>query len=166
MEVTKSRRKEQTEEDKKENREPEYEEYTEVETLNSMVPLWQRNKKDVTDEEYDAFYREKFFDYEKPICHLHLSVEGAVTYKALLLTFAAVRPAIFTPHRITRRGLQLYSSGVLIMDNCEDLLPDHFRFVRGIVDSRDLSLNIKWEMLAALNRQRLTFTSACNLERK
>ena len=92
MEVTKSRRKEQTEEDKKENREPEYEEYTEVETLNSMVPLWQRNKKDVTDEEYDAFYREKFFDYEKPICHLHLSVEGAVTYLSLIHISEPTRP--------------------------------------------------------------------------
>ena len=147
MEVTKSRRKEQTEEDKKENREPEYEEYTEVETLNSMVPLWQRNKKDVTDEEYDAFYREKFFDYEKPICHLHLSVEGAVTYKALLYIPGRAPYDFYT--KDYKKGLQLYSSGVLIMDNCEDLLPDHFRFVRGIVDSQDLSLNISREMLAA-----------------
>ena len=161
MEVTKSRRKEQTEEDKKENREPEYEEYTEVETLNSMVPLWQRNKKDVTDEEYDAFYREKFFDYEKPICHLHLSVEGAVTYKALLYIPGRAPYDFYT--KDYKKGLQLYSSGVLIMDNCEDLLPDHFRFVRGIVDSQDLSLNISREMLQH-NRQ-LTFIAG-NLEKK
>ena len=161
MEVTKSRRKEQTEEDKKENREPEYEEYTEVETLNSMVPLWQRNKKDVTDEEYDAFYREKFFDYEKPICHLHLSVEGAVTYKALLYIPGRAPYDFYT--KDYKKGLQLYSSGVLIMDNCEDLLPDHFRVVRGIVDSQDLSLNISREMLQH-NRQ-LTFIAG-NLEKK
>ena len=161
MEVTKSRRKEQTEEDKKDNREPEYEEYTEVETLNSMVPLWQRNKKDVTDEEYDAFYREKFFDYEKPICHLHLSVEGAVTYKALLYIPGRAPYDFYT--KDYKKGLQLYSSGVLIMDNCEDLLPDHFRFVRGIVDSQDLSLNISREMLQH-NRQ-LTFIAG-NLEKK
>ena len=161
MEVTKSRRKEQTEEDKKENREPEYEEYTEVETLNSMVPLWQRNKKDVTDEEYDAFYREKFFDYEKPICHLHLSVEGAVTYKALLYIPGRAPYDFYT--KDYKKGLQLYSSGVLIMDNCEDLLPDHVRFVRGIVDSQDLSLNISREMLQH-NRQ-LTFIAG-NLEKK
>ena len=158
MEVTKSRRKEQTEED---NREPEYEEHTEVETLNSMVPLWQRNKKDVTDEEYDAFYREKFFDYEKPICHLHLSVEGAVTYKALLYIPGRAPYDFYT--KDYKKGLQLYSSGVLIMDNCEDLLPDHFRFVRGIVDSQDLSLNISREMLQH-NRQ-LTFIAG-NLEKK
>lgn len=102
MEVTKSRPKEQTEEEKQEDKAPEYEEYTEVDTLNSMVPLWQRNKKDVTDEEYDAFYREKFFDYEKPICHLHLSVEGAVTYKALLYVPGRA-PYDFTP-RIIRRA--------------------------------------------------------------
>ena len=161
MEVTKSCRKEQTEEEKKENREPEYEEYTEVETLNSMVPLWQRNKKDVTDEEYDAFYREKFFDYEKPICHLHLSVEGAVTYKALLYVPGRAPYDFYT--KDYKKGLQLYSSGVLIMDNCEDLLPDHFRFVRGIVDSQDLSLNISREMLQH-NRQ-LTFIAG-NLEKK
>lgn len=161
MEVTKSRPKEQTEEEKKEDKAPEYEEYTEVDTLNSMVPLWQRNKKDVTDEEYDAFYREKFFDYEKPTCHLHLSVEGAVTYQALLYVPGRAPYDFYT--KDYKKGLQLYSSGVLIMENCEDLLPDHFRFVRGIVDSQDLSLNISREMLQH-NRQ-LTFI-ANNLEKK
>ena len=161
MEVTNDPPERADGEDKKENREPEYEEYTEVETLNSMVPLWQRNKKDVTDEEYDAFYREKFFDYEKPICHLHLSVEGAVTYKALLYIPGRAPYDFYT--KDYKKGLQLYSSGVLIMDNCEDLLPDHFRFVRGIVDSQDLSLNISREMLQH-NRQ-LTFIAG-NLEKK
>ncbi|HIR64655.1 MAG TPA: molecular chaperone HtpG [Candidatus Faecousia faecigallinarum] len=157
MEVTKSRPKPQ--EDK--NKSPEYEDYTEVDTLNSMVPLWQRNKKDVTDEEYDAFYREKFFDYEKPIAHLHLSVEGAVTYKALLYIPGRAPYDFYT--KDFKKGLQLYSSGVLIMENCEDLLPDHFRFVRGVVDSQDLSLNISREMLQ--HDRQLTFI-AKNLEKK
>ena len=156
MEMTRSKRKEGCPEDK-----PEYEEIKEWETLNSMVPLWQRNKKDVTDEEYDAFYREKFFDYEKPTCHLHLSVEGAVTYQALLYVPGRAPYDFYT--KDYKKGLQLYSSGVLIMENCEDLLPDHFRFVRGIVDSQDLSLNISREMLQH-NRQ-LTFI-ANNLEKK
>ena len=161
MEVTKSRMKEQTQEEKDEKKTPEYEEYSEVETLNSMVPLWQRNKKDVSDEEYNAFYREKFFDYEKPITHLHLSVEGAVTYKALLYIPGRAPYDFYT--KDFKKGLQLYSSGVLIMENCEDLLPDHFRFVRGVVDSQDLSLNISREMLQH-NRQ-LSFI-AKNLEKK
>ena len=161
MEVTKSRRKEQTEEDKKENREPEYEEYTEVETLNSMVPLWQRNKKDVTDEEYDAFYREKFFDYEKPVAHIHVSAEGAVSYKALLYIPARAPYDFYT--KDFKKGLQLYSSGVMIMENCEELLPDCFRFVRGVVDSQDLSLNISREMLQ--HDRQLKFIAA-NLEKK
>ena len=157
MEVTKSRPKPQEDKDKS----PEYEDYTEVDTLNSMVPLWQRNKKDVTDEEYDAFYREKFFDYEKPIAHLHLSVEGAVTYKALLYIPGRAPYDFYT--KDFKKGLQLYSSGVLIMENCEDLLPDHFRFVRGVVDSQDLSLNISREMLQ--HDRQLTFI-AKNLEKK
>ena len=161
MEVTKSRQKEQTQEEKDAKKEPEYEEYTEVETLNSMIPLWQRNKKDVTDEEYDTFYREKFYDYEKPTAHLHLSVEGAVTYKALL--YIPGRAPYDFYSKDFKKGLQLYSSGVLIMENCEDLLPEHFRFVRGIVDSQDLSLNISREMLQ--HDRQLTFI-AKNLEKK
>lgn len=161
MEITKSRMKEQTEEEKAENKTPEYEDYTEIETLNSMVPLWQRSKKDVSEEEYNTFYREKFFDYEKPITHLHLSVEGTVTYKALLYIPSRAPYDFYT--KDFKKGLQLYSSGVLIMENCEDLLPDHFRFVRGIVDSQDLSLNISREMLQH-NRQ-LSFI-AKNLEKK
>ncbi len=161
MEVTKRRPLPQTEEEKAENKPLQYEDYREVETLNSMVPLWQRNKKDVTDEEYDSFYREKFFDFEKPVSHLHLSVEGAVTYKALLYIPGRAPYDFYT--KDYRKGLQLYSSGVLIMDNCEDLLPDHFRFVRGVVDSQDLSLNISRELLQH-NRQ-LSFI-ARNLEKK
>ena len=156
MEVTKSRMKEGTEEDK-----PQYESYQETETLNSMVPLWQRAKKDVTEEEYDAFYREKFFDYNKPLSHLHTSVEGNVSFKALLYIPGKAPYDFYT--KDFKRGLQLYSSGVMIMENCEDLLSEHFRFVRGVVDSQDLSLNISREMLQH-NRQ--LSIMARNLEKK
>ena len=141
MEVSKSLKKEDSDE---------YESYTEEETLNSMVPLWQRSKKDVTEEEYDSFYREKFFDYEKPISTVHTSVEGAVSFKALLY-IPGKAPFDFYSKDF-KRGLQLYSAGVMIMENCEDLLPEHFRFVRGVVDSQDLSLNISRELLQH-NRQ-------------
>ena len=141
MEVSKSRKKEDSDE---------YESYTEEETLNSMVPLWQRSKKDVTEEEYDSFYREKFFDYEKPVSTVHTSVEGAVSFKALLY-IPGKAPFDFYSKDF-KRGLQLYSAGVMIMENCEDLLPEHFRFVRGVVDSQDLSLNISRELLQH-NRQ-------------
>ena len=140
MEVTKSRKKEDSPEDK-----PEYEDYTETETLNSMVPLWQRNKKDVTEEEYDRFYREKFFDYNKPAAVVHFCAEGAVSFKALLYIPSKAPYDFYT--KDYKSGLQLYSSGVMIMENCADLLPEHFRFVRGVVDSQDLSLNISREML-------------------
>ena len=119
--------------------------YTEVETLNSMVPIWQRAKKDVTAEEYDTFYREKFFDYAKPLKVIHFGVEGSVSFKALLYIPGKAPYDFYT--KDFKPGLQLYSSGVMIMENCEDLLPEHFRFVRGIVDSQDLSLNISREML-------------------
>ena len=141
MEVSKSRKKEDSEE---------YESYSQEDTLNSMVPIWQRSKKDVTQEEYDAFYREKFFDYEKPLRTVHISVEGAVSFKALLY-IPGKAPFDFYSKDF-KRGLQLYSAGVMIMENCEDLLPEHFRFVRGIVDSQDLSLNISRELLQH-NRQ-------------
>ncbi|MBP3479587.1 MAG: molecular chaperone HtpG [Oscillospiraceae bacterium] len=141
MEVSKSRKKEDSDE---------YESYTEEQTLNSMVPLWQRSKKDVTEEEYDSFYREKFFDYEKPVSTVHTSVEGAVSFKALLY-IPGKAPFDFYSKDF-KRGLQLYSAGVMIMENCEDLLPEHFRFVRGVVDSQDLSLNISRELLQH-NRQ-------------
>ena len=156
MEVTKSRRKEDSPEDK-----PEYEDYTEMETLNSMVPIWQRNKKDVTDEEYETFYREKFYDYNKPLRTIHISAEGTVSFKALLY-IPGKAPFDFYSKDF-KRGLQLYSSGVMIMENCEELLPEHFRFVRGIVDTQDISLNISREMLQH-NRQ-LTVI-ARNIEKK
>ena len=171
MEVTKSRQVEEPEEEeaievegeeeKKEPKAPKYEEYTEMETLNSMVPIWQRDKKDVTDEEYEAFYREKFFDYNKPLRTIHYNVEGNVSFKALLYIPSKAPYDFYT--KDFKRGLQLYSSGVLIMENCEDLLPEHFRFVRGVVDSQDLSLNISREMLQH-NRQ-LTII-ARNIEKK
>ena len=136
MEVSKSRKKADSDD---------YESYTELETLNSMVPLWQRSKKDVTEEEYAAFYREKFFDYNKPARTVHFSAEGTVSFKALLYIPGKAPFDYYTNE--FKRGLQLYSSGVMIMENCEDLLPEHFRFVRGVVDSQDLSLNISREML-------------------
>ena len=152
MEVTRSRKKEDSEE---------YETYLEMETLNSMVPLWQRNKKDVTEEEYNSFYQDKFFDYTKPLRTIHFSAEGTVSYKALLYIPGKAPYDFYT--KDFKRGLQLYSAGVMIMENCEDLLPEHFRFVRGVVDSQDLSLNISREMLQH-NRQ-LTII-AKNIEKK
>ena len=152
MEVSKSRKKEDSDD---------YESYMEEETLNSMVPLWQRSKKDVTEEEYETFYRDKFFDYNKPLRTIHSSAEGTVSFKALLY-IPGKAPFDFYSQDY-KRGLQLYSSGVMIMESCEDLVPEHFRFVRGIVDSQDLSLNISREMLQH-NRQ-LTII-ARNIEKK
>ena len=136
MAISKSRKKEDCDE---------YESYTEEETLNTMVPLWQRSKKDVTEEEYHTFYREKFFDYNKPLRTVHFSAEGTVSFKALLYIPGKAPYDFYT--KDFKPGLQLYSSGVLIMEHCEELLPEHFRFVRGVVDSQDLSLNISREML-------------------
>ena len=164
MEVTKSRPVEEPKDENaegEENKAPKYESYTEMETLNSMVPIWQRDKKDVTEEEYETFYRDKFFDYNKPLRTIHYNVEGNVSFKALLYLPGKAPYDFYT--KDYKRGLQLYSSGVLIMDNCEDLLPEHFRFVRGVVDSQDLSLNISREMLQH-NRQ-LTII-ARNIEKK
>lgn len=164
MEVTKSRPVEEPKDENaegEENKAPKYESYTEMETLNSMVPIWQRDKKDVTEEEYETFYRDKFFDYNKPLRTIHYNVEGNVSFRALLYIPGKAPYDFYT--KDYKRGLQLYSSGVLIMDNCEDLLPEHFRFVRGVVDSQDLSLNISREMLQH-NRQ-LTII-ARNIEKK
>lgn len=129
---------------------PEYETVVERKTLNSMVPIWQKAKKDVTKEEYNNFYKEKFFDFEDPLLTITTSVEGVVTYKALLYIPAKTPYNYYTKEY--EKGLQLYSSGVMIMENCPDLLPEHFRFVKGVVDSQDLSLNISREMLQH-NRQ-------------
>ena len=152
MEVSKSRKKEDSDE---------YEQYSAVETLNSMVPIWQRSAKDVTEEEYNSFYREKFFDYNKPAKTIHMSAEGTVSFKALLYVPGKAPFDFYT--KDFKRGLQLYSSGVMIMENCEELLPEHFRFIRGVVDSQDLSLNISREMLQH-NRQ--VTIIARNIEKK
>ena len=152
MEVSKSRKKED---------EDGYESYMEEDTLNSMVPIWQRAKKDVTEEEYDAFYREKFYDFNKPLRTVHSSAEGSVSFKALLYVPSKAPMDYYSKE--FKRGLQLYSAGVMIMENCEDLLPEYFGFIRGIVDSQDLSLNISREMLQH-NRQ-LTVI-ARNIEKK
>ena len=157
MDMTHSRVKEET----KDSDKPEYEDYTETETLNSMLPIWQRAKKDVKQEEYDNFYREKFMAMDKPLHTIVTSVEGVVTYKALLFIPSQAPYDYYTKEY--KKGLQLYSSGVLIMDNCEELLPEHFRFVKGIVDSADLSLNISREML---QHDRHLITIAQNIEKK
>ncbi len=157
MDMTKSRVKEET----KDSDKPEYEDYTETETLNSMVPIWQRRKQDVEQEEYDNFYKEKFMAMDKPLRTIVTSVEGVVTYKALLFIPSSTPYDYYTKEY--KKGLQLYSSGVLIMENCEELLPEHFRFVRGIVDSADLSLNISREML---QHDRHLLTIAQNIEKK
>lgn len=124
---------------------PEYEEVFEYDTLNSMVPLWQRKKGEVTKEEYDKFYQERFGEYAAPQSVITVSAEGAVTYKALLFIPSKTNNKYYTDD--FEPGLQLYSAGVMIMDKCADLLPDCFNFVRGVVDSPDLSLNISREML-------------------
>ena len=129
----------------KEGTEDEYESYSEMETLNSMVPLWKKNKSEIKDEDYNTFYKEKFYDFTDPAKVIHTSVEGVTSYTALLFIPSQAPYNYYT--KDFEKGLQLYSSGVLIMDKCADLLPDHFSFVRGLVDSQDLSLNISREML-------------------
>ena len=129
----------------KEGAENETETYREDETLNSMVPLWRKNKNEITKEEYEQFYRDKFYDYEAPLRIIHTSAEGTATYNALLFIPAKAPYDYYTKE--FEKGLQLYSNGVMIMEKCADLLPDYFSFVRGLVDSQDLSLNISREML-------------------
>ena len=148
-------------EDAGEDYKPEWETVKEWKTLNSMVPLWQRQKSKVKPEEYNSFYKEKFMDWQDPLAVIHTSAEGAVTYKALLYIPAQTPYDFYT--REYQKGLQLYSSGVLIMDKCADLLPDHFRFVKGVVDSPDFSLNISREILQH-DRQLKVIASA--LEKK
>lgn len=145
MEVTHSRPKEQSEEDKEAGKAPEYEEYLEIETLNSMVPLWKKNKSELKEEDYKHFYTEKFFDYNEPLKYSHVKNEGAANYNALLYIPSKAPYDYYSKEY--EKGLQLYSNGVLIMDKCADLLPDYFSFVKGLVDSEDLSLNISREML-------------------
>ena len=140
---------------------PEWEDYDAWETLNSMVPLWQRPKSEVKAEEYDQFYKEKYGDWEDPLSVVHVSAEGTVEYKAMLYIPSHAPFDFYT--REYQKGLQLYSSGVLIMDKCADLLPDHFRFVKGVVDSQDFSLNISREMLQHTRQLKIIAT---NLEKK
>jgi len=137
MEIEKTRLKEGTED--------EYESYTELETVNSMVPIWKKNKLNLKDEDYENFYSEKHFGFDKPLSHLHISVDGVIRYNAVL----------FIPENIPfdyyskeyEKGLELYSNGVLIMNKCPDLLPDYFSFIKGVVDSEDLTLNLSREVL-------------------
>lgn len=144
MEMHKSRQKPKPE-NASDDYKPEYEDYTEIETLNSMVPLWRKNKNEIKPEEYNDFYKSKFGDYEDPLRVIHSNAEGVATYNALLFIPAHAPFDYYTKN--FEKGLQLYSNGVLIMDKCADLLPDYFSFVRGLVDSQDLSLNISREML-------------------
>ena len=156
MEVSKSRKKEDSPEDK-----PEYESYKEETTLNSMIPLWQRKKSEVTKEEYDKFYQEKFNDYTAPQSVITVSAEGQVSYKALLYIPGRTPFDYYTSEY--ERGLQLYSAGVMIMDKCQDLIGEHFGFVKGVVDSPDLSLNISRELL---QHDRQLKIIANNIEKK
>lgn len=124
---------------------PEYETKTEVQTLNSMVPLWHKNKNEIKDEEYEQFYKDRFHDYEAPIKVIHSKTEGQVSYDSLM--FIPKRPPFDYYTKDYEKGLALYTSGVMIMEKCKDLLPDHYSFVKGLVDSADLSLNISREIL-------------------
>ena len=160
MEVTKSRQKEKPA-DAPEDYKPEWEEYKEWETVNSMIPVWQKNKNEVTEQEYNDFYKQKFGDFEDPLCSISIAAEGVVSYKALLFIPAKAPYDYYT--RDFEKGLQLYSSGVLIMDKCSDLLPEYFRFVRGVVDTPDVSLNISREML---QHDRQLKTISANIEKK
>ena len=152
MELEKSRKKEDSDE---------YEPYTEVETINSMVPLWKRQKSELTESDYNNFYTDRFSDYEAPLRTIHTSAEGAVSYNALLFIPSHAPYDYYS--KAYEKGLQLYANGVLIMDKCADLLPDYFSFVRGLVDSPDLSLNISREML---QHDRQLKVIASNIEKK
>ncbi len=144
-----------------EGEEPKYEKVREVETLNSMVPIWQRPKSEVSDEECAEYYKSKFMDFNDPQLTVRVNADGLVSYKAMLFIPSKVPYGYFTKE--FEKGLQLYSSGVLIMDRCEQLLPDHFRFVKGVVDTEDLSLNISRELL---QNDRQLKVIASNIEKK
>ena len=146
---------------KKEGAENEYEQYKELETINSMTPIWKKNKKKINEDEYDSFYTEKFHDYEKPLKVIHTAVEGQYKYNSLLFIPSHLPYDYYTKEY--EKGLQLYANGVLIMEKCEDLLPDYFGFVKGLVDSDDLSLNISREMLQHDRQLRII---AKNIENK
>lgn len=139
----------------------EYEEYKEIEVINSLVPIWRRNKKDIKKEEYETFYSDKFFDYEKPLTHIHTSAEGTISYNSLVYIPSHASYDYYSKEY--EKGLQLYSNGVLIMEKCSDLVPDYFSFVKGVVDSPDLSLNISRE---TLQQNRALKTIATGIENK
>ena len=145
----------------KDEEKKEYEDIKETETLNSMIPIWKKNKNDIKDEDYDNFYMDKFNDFDKPLKVISSSVEGMCSYKSLLFIPSHAPYDFFTQNY--EKGLSLYSNGVLIMDKCPDLLPDYFAFVRGVVDSEDLSLNISREVLQESNNLKLI---AKNIESK
>ncbi len=153
MEVTKSR--------PKADNDKEYEEYKEVETLNSMVPIWKKTKAELTDEDYNGFYKDKFYDFENPLSVIHTSADGMTSYTALLYIPAHAPFDFYT--KDFEKGLQLYANGVLIMESCAELLPECFRFVKGLVDSADLSLNISREIL---QHDRQLKTIANHLQKK
>jgi len=134
----------------KEGSETEYEDYTEEQTVNSMVPIWKKNKNELTREDYENFYSEKHYGFDKPLKHIHISADGVVSYNAIIFVPEKTPYDFYTKEY--EKGLELYSNGVLIMNKCADLLPDYFSFVKGMVDSEDLSLNISREMLQH-NRQ-------------
>jgi len=137
MDITSSRPKEGTE--------GEYEQFTEEQVVNSMVPIWRKNKNELTKEDYENFYSEKHYGFDKPLKHIHVSVDGAFSYNAILFIPEKIPFDYYTKE--FEKGLELYSNGVLIMNKCQDLLPDYFSFVKGLVDSGDLSLNISREIL-------------------
>ena len=161
MDIEKSRTVETGEVDEDGNKKTTVEKYTENETVNSMIPIWQRSKTDATDEECKSFYKEHFYDMEDPVRVIRVSAEGAVDYKAMLFVPAKTPYDYFTKEY--EKGLQLYASGVMIMDKCSDLLPEYFRFVKGVVDSQSLSLNISREILQHDKQLKVI---ASNLEKK
>lgn len=162
MMITKQKLKDATEEEKKkDDYKPEYESYSEDDVLNSMVPLWRKNKSELSDDDYNNFYKEKFFDYENPLKTIHTSADGMLSYTALLFIPSHAPFDYFT--KDYKKGLSLYTNGVMIMDKCEDLLPDYFGFVKGLVDSADLSLNISREIL---QHDRQLKTIAAHLKKK
>ncbi|MDY5975137.1 MAG: molecular chaperone HtpG, partial [Anaerovoracaceae bacterium] len=148
-------------ENEDEDAEPEYETVIENRTLNSMVPIWKKNKADLTDDDYNSYYKEKFYDFSDPVCHIHTRVEGQISYDALLYVPSKAAYDYYT--KDFKKGLALYTNGVMIMEKCEDLLPDYFNFVAGVVDSADLSLNISRELLQHDRQLKLI---AKNIEKK
>jgi molecular chaperone HtpG len=157
MEVEHSHLKEKKNPDDKD----EYETIKEIDVINSLIPIWKKNKTEVTDEEYNAFYSDKFMDYDKPLTRIHTAAEGTIEYNSLVFIPAHAPFDYYTKQY--EKGLQLYSNGVLIMEKCADLLPDYFSFVKGVVDTPDLALNISRE---TLQQNRVLKTIANSIENK